>query len=355
MAKNTTATGSVVDGVTVVHPDNIGKGLLWDHVTKTYYVAIDERMFEVDELGRLKLRVSALEDNLLKIRDDGIYQGGTARPDLQNLYVSNQGNDSNPGTREAPLRTIQAAVDKLENIPANYKIWLHEGHQFDWVYAVKSFTHVVFQVYGPTVDSQYPATVPSNVHYRGFVAKNFPRPTINVRVNERYNLIMREFLTCASIKVEGIKVDIHNKFTGFDDGSKSGWFAGVFNASEFVQIHGCIINEASKAVLGVSVTGSYRDDVIIRASQVKWIDSVYENLPHLVNSAYTAQFTIISWNNGNLAGMGEAPNHESLVKAGTPIEDMARGMRSKIHGITLVESTKSIFGMVVNWDIFANP
>lgn len=36
MAKNTTATGSVVDGVTVVHPDNMGKGLLWDEETKQY-------------------------------------------------------------------------------------------------------------------------------------------------------------------------------------------------------------------------------------------------------------------------------------------------------------------------------
>ena len=355
MAKNTTATGSTIDGVTVVHPDNIGDGLLWDEATKTYYVAIDDKMFERNELGQLKLRVSALEDNQLKLRDDGLYQGPNARPDLQNLYVSNQGNDSNPGTREAPLRTILAAVDKLENIPANYTIWLHEGHQFDWVFADKSFTNVTFQVYGPTVDSQYPIAVPRNVFYRGYVAKNYPRPTINVRVNAHYNLIRRESLTCASIKVVGIKFDIYNKFTGFDDGSKPGWFPGVFNASDFVQIHGCIINEASKAVSVGSGAGAYRDDVIIRANQVKWVDSVHENLPNLVNSAYTSQFTIISWNSGNLAGMGEAPDHESLVKAGTPIEDMARGMRSKISGITLVESTRSIFGMVVNWDIFANP
>lgn len=116
------------------------------------------------------------------------------------------------------------------------------------------------------------------------------------------------------------------------------------------------MNEASKGVpVGSGAAGAYRDDVIFRANQVIWIDSVHENLPTLVESTYTSQFTIISWNNGNLDGAGEAPNHESLVKAGTPIEDMARGMRSKIAGVKLVESTKSIFGMVVNWDIFANP
>ena len=63
MAINTTGNGVTIDGVTVVHPDNIGKGLFWDENTKTYYVAIDDKMFERDELGRLKLRISALEDN----------------------------------------------------------------------------------------------------------------------------------------------------------------------------------------------------------------------------------------------------------------------------------------------------
>lgn len=355
MVINTTGNRGSVVGVTGVHPDNMGKGILWDEATKSYYVAIDDKIFERDELGQLKLRVSALEDNQLKLRDDGLYQGSTARPDLANLYVANHGNDSNAGTREAPLRTIQAAVDKLENIPANYTIWLHEGHQFDWVYSSKSFVNVTFQVYGATVDTQYPSEIPSNAFYRGYVAKNFPRPTVNVRVNERNSRIARQYLECASIKAEGIRFEIYNKFEGVDDGSKSGMFTGVFSASDFVQLHGCVINEASKAVSVGSGAGAYRNDMSIRASRVVWIDSVHENLPDLVNSAFTSQFTIVSWNSGNLNGMGEYPNHESLVKAGTPVEDMARGMRSKIHGVTLVESTKSIFGMSLNWDIFANP
>lgn len=33
MAKNTTATGTTIDGVTVVHPDNIGKGITWNDTT----------------------------------------------------------------------------------------------------------------------------------------------------------------------------------------------------------------------------------------------------------------------------------------------------------------------------------
>lgn len=355
MAKNTTATGSTIDGVTVVHPDNIGKGLLWDNATKTYYVAVDDRTFERDELGRLKLRVSALKDNQLKLRDDGLYQGSTARHDLQNLYVSNQGNDSNAGTREAPLRTIQAAVDKLENIPANYTIWLHEGHQFDWVYSSKSFVNVTFQVYGAAVDTQYPYAISSNAYYRGYTAKSFPRPTVNVRVNESGNMIMRQFFSCANATARGIRFEIHNKYTGFDDGSKSGYFTGFFTCTNDFTVHGCIINEASEGVPIETSAGGYRSGVIFRANRVVWIDTICEKLPDLVNSAYTSQVTLISWNSGNLNGMGEYPNHESLVKAGTPVEDMARGMRSKIHGVTFVDDTKSVFGMLLNWDIFANP
>ena len=40
MAKNTTATGSVIDGVTVVHPDNMGKGIKWNDTTKKYEVNV---------------------------------------------------------------------------------------------------------------------------------------------------------------------------------------------------------------------------------------------------------------------------------------------------------------------------
>ena len=42
MAINTTATGSTIDGVTVVHPDNIGSRLVWNNETKQYDVKIED-------------------------------------------------------------------------------------------------------------------------------------------------------------------------------------------------------------------------------------------------------------------------------------------------------------------------
>ena len=139
MAINTTGNNGSVVGVTGVHPDNIGKGLLWDPATKTYYVAVDDRTFEVDELGRLKLRVSALEDNQLKVRDDGVYQGSSAKPELRYLFVdAENGVDQHPlqvkgaGTRQMPLRTLAYALTLRERYTSSI-IYLREGqnHIYD--------------------------------------------------------------------------------------------------------------------------------------------------------------------------------------------------------------------------------
>ena len=333
-------------------PANMGKGLLYDSQTKTYYVAIDEKMFQIDELGKLKLRVSSLEDNMLKLRDDGLYQGNTARSDLANIYVANHGNDSNAGTREAPLRTIQEAINRAENIPAYYHIWLHEGHEFDWVYGHKAFPRWIFDVYGDTVDSTYPMSIKADLYYRGYTAKNFPRPTINVRVNHVNDTIYRQFLAGQEAIFRGIRIDLYNKFEGVDDGSLSGRFNGFIDCTDTVTFHGCILNEKTKAVSVGSGAGAYRDDVAFRVPRILWIDSLAETMPRLVSSTYTTQLSLISWNNDTIRGYGEKPDHEALIKSATAFQDMSRGMRNAIFGVVFDDSTKTILGMNLNWDIF---
>lgn len=355
MAINTTGSGTTIDGVTVVHPDNIGKGLFWDEATKTYYVAIDDKIFERDELGRLKLRVSALEDNQLKLRDDGLYQGSTARPDLANLYVANHGNDGNAGTREAPLRTIQAAIDKLEHGAGIYTIHLHENHTFDWVVASKPYASIYFKMYGALTDSQFPEGFAQNAHYCGYIAKNAPRPTIRVTVQERNGFIMRDWLHCTDAYFFGIKIDVYNKFEGYDDGSKSGYFTGFVTCKDLVELNGCILTEKTKAVPVGNGPGAYRNDVIVRCPSLKWLDTLSPALPRLVSSIYTTQLSVISLSNDNLQGMGVFPDHESQIKKATAFQDMTRGMRQQISEVVFDDATKSVFGMSLNWDIFANP
>lgn len=325
--------------IPVVTPSNMGVGLGYNQGTNKYDVNVNHL-------------VSPLADNQIKVRDGKIYYGFTAKEELRDLYISNNGNDSNLGTREAPLRTIQAAFDKLENTPVFYHIWLHEGHTFDWVIKDISFTNIIIDVYGDTVDSTYPMTTRSNAYYRGYVAKSFPRPTINVRVKSRYNMIMRDHLISNELTIRGVRINIHNKCTDPDDGTLSGHFTGIFDSKTTVTIHGCIINEVSQAVRIGSGSGAYRDDVIFRAPRILWIDSICETLPRLVSSSYTSQISMINWNNGNLRGSGEKPDHESLTPAENPVAVMTRRWKDQIYGVEYDEATKSIFGMVINWNIF---
>ena len=354
--KKADGTQTANGDIPVVAPMNIGKGLLWDPVTKTYYVAIDDRSFEVDELGRLKLRVSALEDNQLKVRDDGIYQGNTARPDLRYLYVANHGSDSNPGTREAPLQTIQEALNRLEDISAWYDIMLHENHQFEWVWSLKNNANVMFRAYGPTIDSTYPNTTSNNAYYRGYVAKTYPRPTINVRVRERNNYIMRDNFSARNTHMNGLRVNIYNRFEGSDDSTKAGHYAGFINANDEIIFHGCILNEVTAP--DPSLLGrAYRDDVVFRGPRLLWIDSICEKTPtYMLSSNFTTQLSTIVWNAQQLDGQGEKPNHDSLVKSSDPLKLSRAGFTTKtIRDVVFYEPTKTVLGITLNWDIFANP
>ena len=101
--------------------------------------------------------------------------------------------------------------------------------------------------------------------------------------------------------------------------------------------------------------GAYRNDAIVRCPKLSWIDTISPALPRLVESTFTSQISVRTWTNGNLQGLGVFPNHESLIKTATAHQDMTRGMRQEIYGVVFDDATKSVFGMSVNWDIFANP
>ena len=115
----------------------------------------------------------------------------------------------------------------------------------------------------------------------------------------------------------------------------------------------CILNEKTKAVPVGSGAGAYRDDVIFRSPIVRWIDSVSETLPYLVSSITTAQLVVATWNSGYLQGNGEKPNHEALVPSDTAFQVMTKGMRQKLEQVVFDDSTKTVFGINLNWDIFA--
>lgn len=78
------------------------------------------------------IRLSSDNGNLLQQRKNGLYYGIEAPPDTANLYVSStMGDDSNTGTRTAPLRTIHEAIAR-NTVGTRFAIYLYETDVHEW-------------------------------------------------------------------------------------------------------------------------------------------------------------------------------------------------------------------------------
>nr|DAM55712.1 MAG TPA: asparaginyl-tRNA synthetase [Caudoviricetes sp.] len=302
----------------------------------------------------LSVGLSRRSDNKIKLVEDGLYVGDQ---DTQTSYFvsSVSGDDTNIGTREKPMRTIQATLDRISHSStAYYIIHLHENEEFDWVNSSLPSAKLVFKAYGNTVDNSFPDNIQSNIYYRGYCAKNYPRPTINVRVKSIYYgespVVIRDKLYCREVELRGLNIHIWNKYEGVDNNRISGVFAGMVNVDTFVNVHGCIMRVKSKAV-HLEGLGAYRDDVIFRGD-IRWIDSKIEgDAPYIASSSYTNQLALLLWNSGTLKGYGEKPDHESLIAAGD-YATAGRGLASNLIGVTINDRDKYILGMNFNYDVF---
>lgn len=301
----------------------------------------------------LKVKLSKQSGNMIEVREDGIYYGQAPKADLSNLYVANHGDDNNIGTREKPLRTIQAAVDRTENQQVRYNIHLHENHEFDWVYAYRGNASYTFSAYGDIIDSQYPDYTSKNAYYRGYCAKDYPRPVINVRVQHRDERIMRMYLSAESIVFRGLKLNIWNKFEGQDSKDISGFFTGIADCKNLIQVQACVVERKSKPVF-LTDAGAYRDDMLLRAPRIMWIDSKMigdtENFP-FASANYTSQISLVLWNSGHLHGYGEKPDHEALIPSGDTAT-AGKGIASNCHSLIINDTDKYVLGINFNYDVF---
>lgn len=143
-----------------------------------------------DKLEASSIPLSAGSGNLLETREDGLYYGVTAPADVSNLYVdSTGGNDSNAGTKAAPLKTLAAAVAKVRSTQSN-TIWLRAGREYVMPnIAVDGGAQRIIRVY----DDQYidgakvPTISPTIPHYYGEVVAAVNRPVIRPQVNYSTN------------------------------------------------------------------------------------------------------------------------------------------------------------------------
>lgn len=137
--------------------------------------------------------VSSTSGNLIQVKPDGLFAALQAAANLQNQYVSSStGNDSNPGTREAPLKNLYTAIVKLpDNTSGN--IFLLEGDVFplrigtqpEWGSALANFgglistgnRNVIINAYGPQTDS-YAGLDVNATNFWHWLIPTFNRPII---------------------------------------------------------------------------------------------------------------------------------------------------------------------------------
>lgn len=296
MSKYTKGNGSEdTSAVYAVTPENMGKGIKWNPTTQKYEVSV------ASDTG-----------NLLQVRDSGLYYGYEAKRELRELYVSNDGNDTNEGTRERPIRTFNRLAEMLIDAPVTYYIHLHEGHVFDAAPNLSlPHSNLFFRVYGPVSDSKYPHGTPCNLYYRGYMANDYPRPTIRFITRAEPNVYRRDCIYANKAEFYGIRLHVSTKVTG-DDGTRSGYFAGIVNVTDEALFYGC---EIVRADVGTAVSGgnSYRDDVLLRGDVVWCTSKMSGVLQWLTSYYYTTTFRIIDWNAGHNNGECGYPAYEAIV------------------------------------------
>lgn len=128
------------------------------------------------------IRLSSDNGNLLQQRKNGLYYGIEAPPDTANLYVSSSmGDDSNTGTRTAPLRTIHEAV-KRNTVGTRFNIYLYETdvHEWrgSWTYSMNGKLCSV-SPYGPVTDDVRARNPRGSMQWAR--SKELVRPTIRFK------------------------------------------------------------------------------------------------------------------------------------------------------------------------------
>lgn len=239
MTKNTTATGSTIDGVTVVHPDNMS-----------------DKSFNFEN-NKYEVAISKQPNNMLSMKEDGLYYGIT--PTRTQFFVDYlNGSDSNDGSKQAPFKTVGKAIDSVEVGTVGTQIFLKEeqrhyfksqvGNRYDF-YTNASY---IIGVYGDKVDALKRDWYSTHLGYRTtetetasqafkliqptlvFSGTDLPLP------NDPKQLCYLEGIRVTAgnrIEVYGLKLECEN--TANVSNSSGGWFSSCFRGSGEVILYGC--------------------------------------------------------------------------------------------------------------------
>nr|DAP91263.1 MAG TPA: asparaginyl-tRNA synthetase [Caudoviricetes sp.]DAR89870.1 MAG TPA: asparaginyl-tRNA synthetase [Caudoviricetes sp.] len=313
-------------------------------------VAVDDKSIVGNGKDKvLSVGLSKRPDNKIRIVDDGVYLGNYL--DQTILYVTNSGDDANIGTREKPMRTLKAALDRIPNDYSGvFRIYLKENEHFELGNMTFKNCYLVFSAYGDLVDSKYPEATPYAAYYRGYLAKNYPRPTINIRVrrDDANNRVIRDFVTSTrTIELQGINIHLYNKVDN-DAKHLDGYFTGAFNSDVNVIFLGCILEQKSQAVQ-LTENGGYRNDVFVRTPRINWITSILRNPIVMINSTFNEKVDFINW--GYAAGRKNGVQQFEPLVPDNFVDDVTRYWKASSYVTTDAERHLT-FGVQFSQDLF---
>ena len=296
----------------------------------------------------LSVQLSKNSDNKLQLVNDGLYLGDSVIQPY--LYVVSTGDDANIGTREKPMRTLKAALERIpDGYTGEFNIYLKENEEFEIGGMYFKSCRLVIQAYGDLVDSTYPAANEHTLYYRGYLAKDYPRPQINVRVRKGTRQVIRDGIICTKqLVVLGIAINVYHLVEN-DDANLNGSFFGVFGSDLRTIVLGCTIDQKTKAV-PLTGNGVYRYDAFFRGPIVEWNCSKVLNPIMLISPLYTAQVYLDSW--GNLAGLiGTVQQFEPLVSNSTAMEEVTKYWKAGSR-ININEASQLTYGVSYNINMF---
>ena len=236
MAINTTGNNGSVVGVTGVHPDNMS-----------------DKSFNFEN-NKYEVAISKQPNNMLSMREDGLYYGTT--PTRTSFYVDYlNGSDSNDGSKQAPFKTVGKALGSVEVGTRGTTIFLKEEqkHYFttdesgrEWganaSYIVRPYGSKLDAIYGKWASNHlgYSTSEPveASMEYQAIkptlVFKNGTTPIYS-------DPQQRKFLDRIAIFAGTVAYYRGIKFVAETDQDVGGegWFTNCFIGQGLVQLQAC--------------------------------------------------------------------------------------------------------------------
>lgn len=299
------------------------------------------------------VRISARTDNEIRVENDGLYVGAEAPADVAVLYVSpSSGNDGNAGARDNPLATLEEAVRRQGGAPGSYHVYLKCGDTFspttilDWAQA----TTLVVSYYGDPVYPDYDEAEASDCYfYRPATGAELTRPVIVIG-SRRNDEVSPPVLDWTTLAAQG-RMFLHGLELRLEAPAIPGTtFRGgrMIRAGVEVGLRGCILRRQ-----GAGDADGLIDTPRLRVDQSR-----------LQLDTFAAGTTLLYSANGNMSslstaalagspdGCGRYPSYSLLVGNVAQVRAQLT-LGNAANGLIYDSNTKSLFGLTVDWDIFA--